>query len=208
MDKKILAIFATAIFLSSLGGVYAGASMAQGPTGLAGTNGTNGTSGTSGINGTNGADGKNGTNGTDASSHLLVGTNLSLRYNSSAWNGPEYIELLAVNATSSNTFTIQVDAVTPYSNWAWFYNITVVYGATTNFYNFSGHPTFGFGFGMNEGFQEANPPIGLGLAPQLATITFTMTSVLFQPGQDYSIIIAGSTTYGGAWSIYSFTLTP
>ncbi len=218
MDKKVLALVLAAItFSSAAGGVYAGSFMSRGSPGTNGTNGANGIDGANGTNGVNGIDGKNGTNGTTTlvyRNDTLIGTKITQRSNSSSFNGPEYPELLSVNASSPSTITVSVLAITPSSNWGFLANVTVALGNSTAFFTDpSGVPSFGLpsldccpSYGIDEDFQATNPEIAMGFYPVLVTINFSTAAVQFQADQYYSIILAGRSTYGNFWSVYSFDL--
>ena len=109
-----------------------GATGSAGPTGSTGATGSTGPTGPSGANGANGTNGTNGTNGRNGTDYPypLVAV-LTFVSNSS----PHYIRVNAVNASTPDTLTLNIQFVSPVpTTWTTFNEVDLTGDATGNTY--------------------------------------------------------------------------
>src|SRR5256712_5910759 len=173
-----------------------GATGATGPTGPTGTTGATGPTGPAGTNGTNGVNGTDGKKGYNHTVYLrdypLIG-NITARNSATA----SYLTLLAVNATSPNSLSLLiVPTGTGGPTWTAFNAAIATFTNVTTQYKFQAE-------------QQCANYCYLDGDRQLIQITFAFSLVAFNPGQNYTIELQGTTSTSLTLdSIYSFTLLP
>src|SRR5439155_8663092 len=173
-----------------------GATGATGPTGPTGTTGATGPTGPAGTNGTNGVNGTDGKNGYNLTVYFrdypLIG-NITARNAATA----SYLTLLAVNATSPNSLSLLiVPTGTGGPTWTAFNAAIATFTNVTTEYKFQAE-------------QQCANYCYLDGDRQLIQITFAFSLVAFNPGQNYTIELQGTTSTSLTLdSIYSFTLLP
>ena len=164
-----------------------------GPTGSTGATGATGSTGPTGPAGTNGTNGKNGYNVTVYVRDYPAIGNITARNSASA----AYLQLLAVDATTPNSLSLLIVPVgTGTPTWTAFNAAIATFTNSTNQYKFQAEQQC-----ANYCYLDGNR--------QLIQITFAFSLVTFNPGQNYTIELQGTTSTSLTLdSIYSFILLP